>query len=101
VPVVGAVLKSQLCGVVPRTSGVRLSYVNYKGYVIIASASLDETTGQWRPVASISWHRAGQTTRGVKLFTDLSETFASSADATSFAMAIAKNWIDRHRGVVE
>jgi hypothetical protein len=78
--------------------GRRLSYVIYKGYVIIASASLDEATGEWRPIASVSWHRPGHVTRGIHLFTNMSERFASSADATSFAMAIAKSWIDQHRG---
>jgi hypothetical protein len=78
-----------------------LSYVIYNGYVIIASASRDDATGQWLPVASVSWHRPGHASRGVQLFTDITERFASSADATSYAMAIAKSWIDRHRGSVD
>ena len=84
-----------------RLKGCALSYVVYKGYAIIASASRDDATGEWRPVASVSWHRPGQSSRGVQLFTDMTECFASAAEATSFAMAIAKNWIDRHRGVMD
>jgi hypothetical protein len=81
--------------------GFALSYVIYKGYVIIASAARDETTGEWRPVSSVSWQRPGNGSRGIHLFNDISERFASFAEATSFAMALARNWVDRRGGILD
>jgi hypothetical protein len=78
-----------------------VTYVIYKGYVIIASASRDGATGEWRPIASVSWQRPGQRSRGIHLFSDLPERYATFEEATSFAMATARNWIDRRRGVLD
>jgi hypothetical protein len=75
-----------------------MSYEIYKDYVIIASASQDEATGEWRPVASVSWQSPAQKRRGIHLFSDLPDRYATFDEATSFAMATAKNWIDRHQG---
>jgi hypothetical protein len=63
----------------------------YKDHLIVASANLEEGTGEYISVASISWKVDGK--RQVH-FLQSKERYDNADSAMHFALAAAKNWID-------
>jgi hypothetical protein len=70
-----------------------MTYLFYKGNYIVASAAVDEPTGRYYPIASISWEKS--TERGVHVIRNAPERCESVNAATDLAVELAKAWIER------
>ena len=66
----------------------------YKDFLILAGADFDRLTGQWVPIASVTW---GTDTgkHGVHFLTNLSARYATADEAVSYGLTAAKNWVDQ------
>jgi hypothetical protein len=64
----------------------------YRDRLIIAHASLQQSTKQWSAGAEISWKRNGQ--RYSHTIGGLSDRFKSAEEAEKFAIHLATSWID-------
>jgi len=67
----------------------------YKDRLIIAFATLDETTELWIANVDISWETGSQ--QHSHKITDGAMRFKSCQDAETFIMEIAKAWVDELR----
>jgi hypothetical protein len=64
----------------------------YNDRLIIAYASLNQSTKAWSPGAEITWTRNGQ--RYSHSIGGLADRFKTSEDAEKFVTSLAKTWID-------
>ncbi|HEV8724947.1 MAG TPA: hypothetical protein VGW77_30390 [Candidatus Binatia bacterium] len=64
----------------------------YNDRLIIAYASLNQSTKTWSPGAEITWTRNGQ--RYSHSIGGLADRFKTSEDAEKFVTSLAKTWID-------
>jgi hypothetical protein len=64
----------------------------YNDRLIIAYASLNESTKLWSPGAEITWKRDGQ--RCSHTIGGLTDRFKNSEEAERFIINFAKAWID-------
>ena len=64
----------------------------YRDRLIIAHASLNQSTKQWSAGAEISWKRDGQ--RYSHTIGGLSDRFKTAEEAEKFAVQLATSWID-------
>ena len=64
----------------------------YNDRIIIAYASLNQSTKLWSPGAEISWKREGE--RHSHTIGGLPDRFKTSEEAERFAINLAKAWID-------
>ncbi|HEY2920104.1 MAG TPA: hypothetical protein VGK77_14045 [Candidatus Binatia bacterium] len=64
----------------------------YSDRLIIAYASLSQSTKTWSPGAEITWTRDGQ--RHSHTIGGLTDRFKTSEDAEKFVTGLAKAWID-------
>jgi hypothetical protein len=64
----------------------------YNDRLIIAYASLNQSTKTWSPGAEITWTRDGQ--RRSHTIGGLTDRFKTSEDAEKFVTSLAKAWID-------
>lgn len=64
----------------------------YNDRLIIAYASLNQSTQTWSPGAEITWTRDGQ--RHSHTIGGLADRFKTSEDAEKFVTNLAKSWID-------
>ena len=64
----------------------------YKKYFIVASAVLEETTGKYISVTTISWEIDGR--REAHCLDVSTERYDSADAAMYFRLAAGKNWID-------
>ena len=64
----------------------------YRDRLIIAYASLQQSTKHWSAGAEISWKRNGQ--RYSHTIGGLSDRFKSAEEAEKFAIHLATSWID-------
>jgi hypothetical protein len=67
--------------------------ITYKNHSVVAGAAESTMKGQYIPVVSISWGIDG--TRGTHSMI-LRERFPTFAEASEFALAQAKAWVDQH-----
>jgi hypothetical protein len=66
----------------------------YKGFLIIATGVFDKDTRLWSPKADITWWSvAGREYHGI---TDSVHSFTTKQEAETFAVEMAKAWIDEH-----
>ena len=66
----------------------------HKDRLIIAYASMNQSSKDWSAGAEISWKGDGQ--RRSHSIGGLSDRFKSSEDAEKFVINLAKAWIDSH-----
>jgi hypothetical protein len=66
----------------------------YEDFLIVAAADRDKFTGQWIPIASISWQESGGR-RAVHFLTNLPERFSNSEEAVTYGLTAAKTWVDQ------
>jgi hypothetical protein len=66
--------------------------VYYNDRLIIAYASLNQSTKTWSPGAEITWTRDGK--RFSHTIGGLADRFKTSEDAEKFVTSLAKIWID-------
>jgi hypothetical protein len=64
----------------------------YNDRLIIAYASLNESTQLWSPGAEITWKRDGQ--RYSHTIGGLTDRFKNSEEAERFVINLARAWID-------
>ena len=64
----------------------------YKERLIVAYASLNQSSKDWSAGAEITWKSEGQ--RHSHTIGGLTDRFKSSAEAEKFVIHIAKTWID-------
>lgn len=64
----------------------------YNGRVIIAHASLNQSSKLWSAGAEISWKSDGE--RRSHTIGGLAERFKTAEEAEKFAINLAKAWID-------
>ena len=64
----------------------------YNDRLIIAYASLNQSTKTWSPGAEITWTRDGL--RQSHTIGGLADKFRTSEDAEKFVIGLAKTWID-------
>jgi hypothetical protein len=64
----------------------------YNDRLIIAYASINQSTQLWSPGAEITWRRDGE--RRSHTIGGLTERFKTSEEAEKFVIHIAKTWID-------
>ena len=64
----------------------------YNDRLIIAYASLNQSTKTWSPGAEITWTRDGL--RRSHTIGGLTDRFKTSEDAEKFVTSLAKAWID-------
>jgi hypothetical protein len=64
----------------------------YNDRLIIAYASMNQSTQLWSPGAEITWKRDGE--RRSHTIGGLTERFKTSEEAEKFVIHIAKTWID-------
>jgi hypothetical protein len=64
----------------------------YNDRLIIAYASMSQSTQLWSPGAEITWKRDGE--RRSHTIGGLTERFKTSEEAEKFVIHIAKTWID-------
>jgi hypothetical protein len=64
----------------------------YSDRLIIAYASLNQSTKTWSPGAEITWTRDGK--RYSHTIGGLADRFKTSEDAEKFVTSLAKAWID-------
>lgn len=64
----------------------------YNNRLIIAYASLNQSTKLWSPGAEISWKSDGE--RHSHTIGGLSDRFKTSEEAETFVINLAKAWID-------
>lgn len=64
----------------------------YNDRLIIAYASLNQSTKTWSPGAEITWTRDGK--RYSHTIGGLADRFKTSEDAETFVTNLAKAWID-------
>jgi hypothetical protein len=64
----------------------------YSDRLIIAYASLNQSTKTWSPGAEITWTRDGK--RYSHTIGGLTDRFKTSEDAEKFVTNLAKTWID-------
>jgi hypothetical protein len=64
----------------------------YNDRLIIAYASLNESTKLWSPGAEITWKRDGQ--RYSHTIGGLTDRFKNSEEAERFVINLARAWID-------
>jgi len=70
-----------------------MAYRIYLEHRIVSSASKDEITQQWIPIASISWFKANGR-RDVHFLTNSLALFETFREAEHYAVDRAKAWID-------
>jgi hypothetical protein len=69
----------------------------YRDFLIIATGLFDKDTGVWLPMVDISWWSAAG--RGSHTINDPVHSFVAKQEAETFAVEIAKAWVDeRLRG---
>jgi len=66
----------------------------YKDRLIIAHASLHQTTKTWSGGAEITWKRDGE--RYSHTIGGLADRFKTSEEAEKFVVNLAKTWIDHN-----
>jgi hypothetical protein len=76
-----------------------MNYLSYRDHTIVSSAAMDELTGRYYAVASISWTKSDGTP-GVHIINNSSDTCENSDEACNRAVELAKAWID-HRLTAE
>jgi len=64
----------------------------YNDRLIIAYASLNQSTKLWSAGAEITWKRDGE--RHTHTIGGLTDRFKTSEDAEKFVIHLAKTWID-------
>jgi hypothetical protein len=64
----------------------------YNGRLIIAYASINQSSKLWSPGAEITWKQEGR--RFSHTLGGLEDRFKTSEEAERFAIHLAKNWID-------
>jgi hypothetical protein len=64
----------------------------YKDRLVIAYASLNQSTKQYSAGAEITWKRDGE--RYSHTISGLTEQFKTSEEAENFVINLAKAWID-------
>lgn len=64
----------------------------YNDRLIIAYASINQSTKLWSPGAEITWKRDGE--RHSHTIGGLAERFNTSEEAERFVISLAKAWID-------
>ncbi|HEX9147223.1 MAG TPA: hypothetical protein VGA09_23345 [Candidatus Binatia bacterium] len=64
----------------------------YRDRLIIAYASLNQSTKQWSAGAEISWKRDGR--RHSHTIGALADRFNTAEEAENFAIHLATSWID-------
>jgi hypothetical protein len=69
-----------------------MANIYYKDRLIIAYASLSQSTKLWNPGAEITWKHDGQ--RCSHTIGGLQDRFKTSEEAEKFVINIAKTWID-------
>jgi len=69
----------------------------YKKHLIVASASIEETTGKYISFAMISWRRDER--REIHSLETSKERYDHPDRAMYFGMASSKNWIDDKLGI--
>jgi len=69
----------------------------YKKHLIVASASIEETTGKYISFAMISWRRDGR--REIHSLETSKECYDHPDAAMYFGVASGKNWIDDKLGI--
>jgi hypothetical protein len=70
-----------------------MTFRDYRGYFIVASAFLNQVTRDYAPVAAVSW-RLQDGTRGIHLINHAPEHFCNKDKATQFALDQARSWVD-------
>ena len=71
-----------------------MANVYYNERLIIAYASLQQSTKLWSPGAEITWKRDGE--RHSHTIGGLTDHFKTAEEAERFVLNIAKAWIDSH-----
>ena len=64
----------------------------YKDFLIIATGLFDKDGGVWLPMVDIRWWSAAG--RGAHNVTDSVHTCATKQESETFAIEIAKAWVD-------
>lgn len=64
----------------------------YKDRLIVAYASLNQSSNEWSAGAEITWKREGQ--RHSHSIGGLTDRFKTSAEAEKFVTHLAQAWID-------
>jgi hypothetical protein len=64
----------------------------YRDFLIIATGLFDKDRGVWLPMVDISWWSAAG--RGAHTVTDSVHSFVTKQEAETFAVEIAKAWVD-------
>lgn len=67
--------------------------LSYKDHTIVAAAARSQAQGNFIPVIHIAWKIAGESGTHSIVSRD---RFPTSDEATDYAAAQAKAWIDRH-----
>lgn len=64
----------------------------YKDRLIIAHATVNQSTGMWSPGAEITWKSEGE--RHSHTIGGLADRFKTAEEAERFAIDLARAWID-------
>jgi hypothetical protein len=64
----------------------------YNDRLVIAYASLNQSTNLWSPGAEITWKRDGE--RHSHTIGGLKDRFSTCEEAESFVINLAKAWVD-------
>ena len=69
--------------------------LEYKGW-LIETQSYESEGGRWRPKALVSIHEGGSVR--IRPLTSFKEMRETEADANTYALVMAKKWIDDDKG---
>src|SRR6185503_11606330 len=67
----------------------------YKNRLVVCAADLNSDTLDWKPWASICWRDDGR--RHLHLIRFSQDAFSAAADAETFALKTAQEWVDRQQ----